>query len=555
MLIRRGASFRLRLPVTSPVIASLLGRQKRWFSCGSAAVYADADDEPVNSEAKPAKKPRSPPGKMVPDDSPMQENLKTSGYQLIGSHSAVKMCRWTKNSLKRRGQCYKHTFYGISSHQCMEMTPSLACANKCVFCWRNYSNPVTKKWKYETDDPEFLLDSALEAHKTKFVKQVLSGKPPTLDEERASDALANVKHCAMSLVGEPVLYPKMPELLDGMYKRGISTFIVTNGQFPEDLERAGEKHVTQLYCSVDAGNEAELRRIGRPLFADAWDRLMRSLDILREKKCRTVCRLTYVKNLGMPKSKTSPPPVDGDERADSDSDGAATTTAAFDAATPPSPEFTEADRLEALKESAREYATVLRRAMPDFIEVKGVTFAPQTFQKNGLTISDNIPTHTDVLQWGAILCAELWQDGYAVASEHHHSCSVLIARRDRWFVEGTGESPDLGLGNSAAGKQKQQPSGSDITTLTLAAERARGGYWKTWIDFERLSDGSEGKVEKGVRLPSWAVYGAPERGLDPHDTPRRSGRRPDDVTKDPGESEAGSDGQSQSNSEEQRQSA
>lgn len=27
----------------------------------------------------------------------------------------------------------QHTFYGIASHKCMEMTPSLACANKCVF--------------------------------------------------------------------------------------------------------------------------------------------------------------------------------------------------------------------------------------------------------------------------------------------------------------------------------------------------------------------------------------------------------------------------------------
>ena len=33
--------------------------------------------------------------------------------------------------LRGRGGCYKHTFYGIESHRCMETTPSLACANKC----------------------------------------------------------------------------------------------------------------------------------------------------------------------------------------------------------------------------------------------------------------------------------------------------------------------------------------------------------------------------------------------------------------------------------------
>ncbi|KAM4648643.1 uncharacterized protein AAGF69_012548 [Amazona ochrocephala] len=57
------------------------------------------------------------------------------GYKLIGSHSGVKLCRWTKSMLRGRGGCYKHTFYGIESHCCMEATPSLACANQCVFCW------------------------------------------------------------------------------------------------------------------------------------------------------------------------------------------------------------------------------------------------------------------------------------------------------------------------------------------------------------------------------------------------------------------------------------
>jgi tRNA wybutosine-synthesizing protein 1 len=57
--------------------------------------------------------------------------LKKEGYKLIGTHSAVKLCRWTKHQLRGRGGCYKHTFYGITSYQCMEATPSLACANKC----------------------------------------------------------------------------------------------------------------------------------------------------------------------------------------------------------------------------------------------------------------------------------------------------------------------------------------------------------------------------------------------------------------------------------------
>lgn len=67
----------------------------------------------------------------------------TSGtiMQHSGSHSGVKLCRWTKSMLRGRGGCYKHSFYGIESHRCMETTPSLACANKCVFCWRHHTNP------------------------------------------------------------------------------------------------------------------------------------------------------------------------------------------------------------------------------------------------------------------------------------------------------------------------------------------------------------------------------------------------------------------------------
>ena len=73
--------------------------------------------------------------------------LSSIGYHIVGSHSGVKMCRWTKSMLRGRGGCYKHTFYGIESHRCMETTPSLACANKCVFCWR-FDIPNAQKLLY-----------------------------------------------------------------------------------------------------------------------------------------------------------------------------------------------------------------------------------------------------------------------------------------------------------------------------------------------------------------------------------------------------------------------
>ena len=78
-----------------------------------------AIDESAPAERKP----------MVSDS--LRAALTKQGYKVVGTHSGVKLCRWTKSMLRGRGGCYKHTFYGIVSYQCMEATPSLACANKC----------------------------------------------------------------------------------------------------------------------------------------------------------------------------------------------------------------------------------------------------------------------------------------------------------------------------------------------------------------------------------------------------------------------------------------
>ena len=87
----------------------------------------------------------------------LRKALTKQGYRIVGSHSGVKLCRWTKSMLRGRGGCYKHTFYGIESHRCMESTPSLACANKCVFCWRHHTNPVGTEWRWKVSFSLFSL--------------------------------------------------------------------------------------------------------------------------------------------------------------------------------------------------------------------------------------------------------------------------------------------------------------------------------------------------------------------------------------------------------------
>ena len=60
-----------------------------------------------------------------------QEELRSvyrrQGYRLVGNHSAVKTCHWARKSLSTGGRenCYKQKFYGVPSHRCLQMTPSL----------------------------------------------------------------------------------------------------------------------------------------------------------------------------------------------------------------------------------------------------------------------------------------------------------------------------------------------------------------------------------------------------------------------------------------------
>src|SRR5690606_3264062 len=113
---------------------------------------------------------------------------------------------------------------GITSYQCMETTPSLACANKCVFCWRHHKNPVGKEWRWKTDEPDMIVREAIELHQS-MIREARG--IPGVKPERWQEALT-VRHCALSLVGEPIMYPRINELVRELHNREISTFLVTN---------------------------------------------------------------------------------------------------------------------------------------------------------------------------------------------------------------------------------------------------------------------------------------------------------------------------------------
>lgn len=75
----------------------------------------------------------------------------------------------------------------------MEATPSLACANKCVFCWRHHTNPVGKSWQWKMDDPLEIVDTAIELH-TKMIKQ-MKGVPGSFLSAARSLKILFVQYC------------------------------------------------------------------------------------------------------------------------------------------------------------------------------------------------------------------------------------------------------------------------------------------------------------------------------------------------------------------------
>ncbi|KAI0391068.1 radical SAM superfamily-domain-containing protein [Xylariaceae sp. FL0594] len=322
------------------------------------------------------KRPAQTIKEMVPKGSPTYTSLTKQGYSIVGSHSGVKICRWTKSALRGRGSCYKYSFYGIASHQCMETTPSLSCSNKCVFCWRHGTNPVGTSWRWVVDPPELIFEGVKAGHyqKIKMMRGV-----PGVRAERFAEAM-RIRHCALSLVGEPIFYPHINEFLAMLHAERISSFLVCNAQHPDQL--AALKAVTQLYVSIDASNRESLRKIDRPLHRDFWERFQRCLDILREKrfKHRTVFRLTLVKGFNVEDE------VDG-------------------------------------------YADLVERGLPCFVEVKGVTYCgTSTSAGAGLSMA-NVPFYAEVADFVTALDRKLKERGldYGIAAEHAHSCCVLLA--------------------------------------------------------------------------------------------------------------------------------
>ena len=317
---------------------------------------------------------------MIPEN--VKKILKRQHYSIVGKHSAVQICRWTKKSLRDEGVCYKEQFYGIKSHLCCQMSPAVMwCPNRCLHCWRAIEMTIDNELKGKVDKPKDIIDGCIKAQ-----RELLSGFKVDKNSKKKQLSKANMKkfkeaqepmQFAISLSGEPMVYEHVGGIIEELRKRNKTSFLVTNGLYPEKIEELEKKKQlpTQLYISVNAPNKKIYERIHRSSKKDAWERLNKSLEIMSKLKgkTRTVFRMNLILDMNMTDEK--------------------------------------------------RYAEMIEKANPMFVEVKAfmcVGFANQRIPY------EKMPYHRDIVEFSKLLLKFLPE--YKILDEKKESRVLLLGK-------------------------------------------------------------------------------------------------------------------------------
>ncbi|EQD55798.1 tRNA-modifying enzyme, partial [mine drainage metagenome] len=171
--------------------------------------------------------------------------------------------------------------------------------------------------------------------------------------------------------GEPTLYTRLGEFIELAEKRGISTFLVTNGTLPMVLEKL-DPLPTQLYVTTAGPTKEIFNDVLNPAIGNAWENFNRTLEILPSLDTRKVIRHTLVKDVNMP--------------------------------------FID------------EYAKMDGIAQPDYIESKGYVHVGQSITRLN---QDNMPSHDYIVEFSKELASRL---GYDFTSERRDSRVTLLCK-------------------------------------------------------------------------------------------------------------------------------
>jgi tRNA wybutosine-synthesizing protein 1 len=298
----------------------------------------------------------------------LKKLLEKQHYSFIGNHSAIKICTWTKKSLLDKDYCYKQKFYGIKSHECCQISTTIGfCQNRCIFCWRPIEYTIGTEIKNE-DNPEELINNAVKAQR-KQISGIKGNKYVNLEKFKEAQ---DPKHFAISLSGEPFIYKNLGKLIELFHKKKKTTFVVTNGMLPQRIKSL-KPLPTQLYLSLDAPNEEIFNKIDQPKIKGAWKKLNKSLTILKNLKTRTVIRITLIRHLNI--------------------------------------------------QNPEQYAELIQKADPDFIEVKAYMHVGYSQQRLSI---ENMPIHHEIKFFAKEILKYLPE--YKLVDEKKESRVVLLAK-------------------------------------------------------------------------------------------------------------------------------
>ena len=176
------------------------------------------------------------------------------------------------------------------------MTPGIWCQNRCLHCWRALELTFSDKIK-NVEKPDKIIHACMEQQ-----KKLLSGfgGNKNISKQRFKEAQLP-KHFAISLAGEPTLYPYLGEMIQKLREKGMTSFVVTNGLNPKVLMQLQKKKQlpTQLYLSVNAPNKEVFNKIVRSKLKNAWKIYLETVKIFPKLKTRRVLRLTLIKGMNM----------------------------------------------------------------------------------------------------------------------------------------------------------------------------------------------------------------------------------------------------------------
>jgi tRNA wybutosine-synthesizing protein 1 len=223
------------------------------------------------------------------------------------------------------------------------------------------------------DDPEIIVEEAIKAQRKLLIG--FKGNPKT--PKGLFEEAMHPNQAAISLAGEPTLYPKLSGLIGEFHKRGFTTFLVTNGMNPKVLEELNPLS-TQLYVTLVANShEMYCKMTGSCYGKKGFDKLMQTIELLPSLNTRKVLRLTLVKGLNML--------------------------------------------------GAKEYAEIIEKSSAHFVEAKAYMYVGSSRDR---LISENMPTQADIRECSQKIADEL---GWEIIDEHEQSRVCLIAPEDyKW---------------------------------------------------------------------------------------------------------------------------